>query len=271
MELMKSALKRGFPRTYNRVREFKYAFTSRMFSPYTVKHTYGGHEFEVHIVDSLARGWYDRDWERLDEIDMLGANGLRSGCLVFDLGAHQNVVAMMWAKEVGPSGTVISVEASRHNFEVGRRNVSLNGFANIITLHAVVAETEGQELFSQSLNGCVSIDEGEFRAKPVRAITIDGLAKEFGPPDILFLDIEGYEIAALKGASETLKTQATWFIEVHGNAMLSKYGSRNADIFEFFQAPYNYYYRTEEKGPFVSLESKDAIPESRFFLAAVPR
>ena len=147
MELMKSALKRGFPRTYNRLRECKYAMTSRMFSPYTVKHTYGGHGFEVHIADSLARGWYDRDWERLDEINMLGANGLRGGCLVFDLGAHQNVVAMMWAKEVGPSGTVISVEASRHNFEVGRRNVSLNGFANIITLHAVVAETEGQELF----------------------------------------------------------------------------------------------------------------------------
>ena len=120
MELMKSALKRGFPRTYNRVRECKYALTSRMFSPYTVKHTYGGHGFEAHIVDSLARGWYDRDWERLDEINMLGANGLRSGCLVFDLGAHQNVVAMMWAKEVGPSGTVTSVEASRHNFEVGR-------------------------------------------------------------------------------------------------------------------------------------------------------
>ena len=79
MELMKSALRRGFPRTC------KYALTSRMFSPYTVKHTYGGHGFEVHIVDSLAHGWYDRDWERLDEIDMLGANGLRSGCLVFDL------------------------------------------------------------------------------------------------------------------------------------------------------------------------------------------
>jgi hypothetical protein len=56
----------------------------------------------------------------------------------------------------------------------------------------------------------------------VRAITIDGLAKEFGPPVILSLDI--YEIAPLKGASETLKAQATWFIEVHGNAILSKYG-----------------------------------------------
>src|SRR6516165_11386925 len=81
-----------------------------------------GHEFEGHIADPLARGWYDHDWDRLGEIDMLGANGLRGDCRVFDLGAHQNVVAMMWAKEVGPSGTVISVEASRHNVEVGQRN-----------------------------------------------------------------------------------------------------------------------------------------------------
>src|SRR6516164_3816675 len=271
MGSIKPALKRGFPRTYNHLREWKYALGSRMFSPYTVKHTYGGHEFEVHIADSLARGWYDHDWERLGEIDMLGANGLRDGCRVFDLGAHQNVVAMMWAKDVGPSGKVISVEASRHNIEVGQRNVSLNGFTNIVTLHAVVAETEGDVLFSETLNGCVSIDEGEFLTKPVRAITIDGLAKKFGSPNVLFLDIEGYEIAALRGAQETLKHQATWFIEVHGNAILSKYGSRNADVLDFFQDQYEHYYRTEEKGPFVKLEGKDAVPELRFFFAAVPR
>ena len=53
-------------------------------------------------------------------------------------------------------------------------------------------------LFSQTFNGCVSIDEGEFLAKPVQAITIDGLAKKFGSPDVLFLDIEGYVIAALR-------------------------------------------------------------------------
>jgi FkbM family methyltransferase len=242
-----------------------------MFSRYTVKHTYGDHEFEVDITDPLARGWYDHDWDRLGEIDMIRANGLRNGCLVFDLGAHQNVVAMMWAKEVGPCGTVISVEGSRHNFEVGRRNVSLNGFTNIITLHAVVAETEGEVLFTQTLNGCVSIEEGEFLTKPVRAITIDGLAQEFGSPDVLFLDIEGYEIAALRGATRTLKTQATWFIEVHGDEVLSKYGSQNADIFDFFQDRCEYYYRTMEKGSFVRLEGNDAIPESRFFLAAVPK
>ena len=44
----------------------------------------------------------------------------------------------------------------------------------------------------------MSIDEGEFLAKPVQAITIDGLAKKFGSPDVLFLDIEGYVIAALR-------------------------------------------------------------------------
>ena len=135
----------------------------------------------------------------------------------------------------------------------------------------MVAETEGEVLFSQTLNGCVSIDEGEFLTKPVRAITIDGLAQEFGSPDVLFLDIEGYEIAALRGATRTLKTQATWFIEVHGDEVLSKYGSQNADIFDFFQDRCEYYYRTMEKGSFVRLEGNDAIPESRFFLAAVPK
>jgi len=135
----------------------------------------------------------------------------------------------------------------------------------------VVAETEGEVLFSQTFNGCVSIDEGEFLAKPVQAITIDGLAKKFGSPDVLFLDIEGYEIAALRGAQETLKNQATWFIEVHGDAILSKYGSRNAEVLEFFQDQYKHYYRTEEKGPFVRLERKGPVPKLRFLFAAMPR
>ena len=62
----------------------------------------------------------------------------------------------------------------------------------------------------------MSIDEGEFLAKPVQAITIDGLAKKFGSPDVLFLDIEGYEIAARRGAQETLKIRQLGLLRCTG-------------------------------------------------------
>jgi Methyltransferase FkbM domain len=62
----------------------------------------------------------------------------------------------------------------------------------------------------------------------------------------LFLDVEGHEIAALKGAANTLKTSAVWFIEVHGDETLGKYGSKNVDVLDFFKCSCEFYYRVNE-------------------------
>ncbi len=83
----------------------------------------------MHIRDSTARSWYDRDWNRLTELDLLREHGLHDGGIVFDLGAHQNLIAMLLAKEVEPSGRVIAVEGSKHNVRVGTPNAELNVYS----------------------------------------------------------------------------------------------------------------------------------------------
>jgi len=268
-DLKRRAMQR-LPSVYNRLRELKFSVKSKLFAATTVEHVYGGHRFKVHIADELARGWYDRDWERLGEIDLLSRHGLRAGALVFDMGAHQNVVAMMLAREAGPTGKIVAVEGAGHNCEIGARNAAANGLDNIVTLHAVVAETEGDIFFSESLNGSVSLDKGAFLTRPVRAVTIDGLAAQFGAPDVLFLDIEGHEIAALRGAAKTLATRATWFIEMHGDDVLGKYGAKNADVLDFFPPGFELYYRVDEALPFTRLAGKADVPTSRFFLVVIP-
>jgi FkbM family methyltransferase len=217
----------------------------------------------------LARSWYDHDWTRLDEIELLSRNGLDEGALVFNFGAHQNVVAMMLAKEVGPTGKVIAIEGARHNHDIGAEHAALNGFGNIVNQHAVVADQEGEVFFSEWLNGSVSVRKDAFLTAPVRAVTIDGLAREYGMPDAVFIDVEGYEIAALKGAKIVLASRATWFVEVHGDETLVKFGWCNRDVLPYFDGKSQFLYRTDDDTPFVELADKTKVPQTRFFLIVI--
>ena len=76
-------------------------------------HNYGAGTLKVLLVDPLSEGWYDVDWAELPEIAALRNSLLRPGARVFDLGAHQGVVAMMLAREVGERGLIVAVEATR--------------------------------------------------------------------------------------------------------------------------------------------------------------
>ena len=47
--------------------------------PRDAVHTYGGHEFTIHLADPLAEAWYDHDWPRPQEIELL-ARTIGVGC-----------------------------------------------------------------------------------------------------------------------------------------------------------------------------------------------
>ena len=82
-----------------------------------VEHTYLGHPLKISIQDDLAEEWYDNLYasESMPEIEFLQRGRLKTGARVFDLGAHQAVVAMILARVVGDSGSVIAVEGTRYN------------------------------------------------------------------------------------------------------------------------------------------------------------
>jgi FkbM family methyltransferase len=271
MQMIKNLMYYTSPWIYNRIRELKFSRAVKRFQPRIVEHCYGGDSLKVLIKDPLAEGWYDHDWETLGEIEILSKNGLAPGATVFDLGAHQNVVAMMLAKRVGPTGRVIAIEGSGHNVLIGRENTAQNGLSNIITVHAAAADKIGVLEFSESFNGNVSQDFGGFLQKTIRAVTIDSLTQEFGTPHVVFVDIEGHEIAALRGATQTLQAGASWFIELHGDQTVSKYGSKNADVFDFFPNGWNFLCRTDELSPFLPIRDKSEIPGTRCFLIAIPQ
>lgn len=237
-----------------------------------VTHVYGGFPLSVWLTDPLAQGWYDADWPELPEIELLKTGRLKQGARVFDLGAHQCVVAMMLSRIVGSEGQVVALEANPHNAEVGERNRALNHIARLKVLHGAAAKDPGTIDFGKGLNGTVVAGEPDWGLQRVRAYSVDELAREFGQPDVLFIDVEGFECEVLKGARETLRDRPDVFVEVHSGCGLERLGGSHEEILNTFPADHYQLFSAAADSPeFIPVKDVNTFPEKRFFLVALKR
>ena len=252
---------------YRRYRQRKVASLISAYPARRVSHDYGGHRLEVELADPLAEGWYDHDWEEPTAISFLRDRGvLRDGATVLDLGAHQAVIALMLAQDVGPEGRVVSVEAEPHNARMAERNRELNRAENLTVVHAAGAATPGVISFAEGLNG--QIDESTATGNvEVPAMTVDELVSRFGTPALVMIDVEGYEANVLRGAGSVLGDGATSFlVEIHEEIV--DYGSSAAEVLALFDG-YERWVAVEDDDPLQPLEGPP--PPGRFFLVALPR
>src|SRR5438874_576440 len=105
MNSLKETIKAVMPeKAWAALKRARFQLEMSRFHPYRATHTYCGFPLEIHIADSLARGWYDHDWPQMPELELLQMHKLQPGAKVFDLGAHQCVVALMLSRMVGPAG-----------------------------------------------------------------------------------------------------------------------------------------------------------------------
>lgn len=235
-----------------------------------VEHDYGGLHLRVDLTDTLAEGWYDHDWSPLPELALLGRHGLRRGARVFDLGAHQGVVALMLGDAVGPQGQVVAVEPNPHNVAACRSNAVLNAMPWVVTVAAAAGDEEGNVHFNGGLNGAAAEVRPYALGFEATMVTIDGLAARFGPADVVFVDVEGFEARVLAGASSTFASRPDWFVEVHVGCGLEAAGGSVDEVLRHFPpGAYDRFVHTEHQPP-VRLEATSAVTLSdRFFLTAL--
>jgi FkbM family methyltransferase len=239
-----------------------------------VSHVYGGFPLSIWLTDPLAQGWYDADWSELPEIALLKTGRLKPGARVFDLGAHQCVVAMMLSRIVGTEGQVLALEANPHNAEVGERNRALNNITQLKVVHGAAAKQPGTIDFGKGLNGAVAERDRDWGLQRVRAYSVDEMAREFGRPDVLFIDVEGFECEVLKGARETLRERPDVFIEVHAGCGLERFGGSREEILKAFTGDhYTVFSAVADTGStnFVPVKDASMLPATRFFLVALRR
>lgn len=229
-------------------------------------HNYAGFPLKVYISDPVSAEWYNHDWDR-DELTFLKKHKLKKGVRVFDIGAHQGIVALIFSKIVGDTGEVVAIEMDADHVKKANINKLTNNVTNLRILQKAVAEKTGTLFFSHDQ---IKTQNRTENLTKVRSISIDDLTKKFGSPSIIYMDIEGYEYNALKGAKKTLKLATDWCIEIHVKCGLEKFNGSVKRIISYFpKSKFNLYMApATDKCKFVRFNYKNALINKRFYLMA---
>jgi FkbM family methyltransferase len=141
---------------------------------------------------------------------------VRPGALCLDVGANVGVYVLQFAHWSGPMGRVIAFEPNPATCEVLQRHIELNSLTEraAIVPAAVGAQSGKAIMYAAETDGMSRLGEANEAIADrvseitVSVVTLDDYCNSEGlRPDWLFIDIEGFEIAALKGARQLIKSR----------------------------------------------------------------
>lgn len=137
---------------------------------------------------------------------------LNEKSVFFDIGANQGEFTVFAAKRCAQ---VYAFEPVPENMERLQRNVQLNAFVNVVALQKGLSDVEGSLPIFSTADGCnegiPTLYRTEEKSRSIGTIgltTVDTFVKANGIArvDVLKVDVEGAELAILKGAQETIET-----------------------------------------------------------------
>jgi FkbM family methyltransferase len=133
------------------------------------------------------------------------------GAVVVDVGANIGIYSEFLSRCVGPTGLVHSFEPAPDNFK--RLCAATRNLSNVRLAQAAVGERSGETrlYISDKLNvdhRAYKADGDLRRAVPAKMIALDDYFKPGQRVDLIKMDIQGYELHALRGAKRVLEENA---------------------------------------------------------------
>ena len=162
-------------------------------------------------------------WNR-DEYDAFGSS-LRTGGTALDIGANVGCYAVMFGQRVAPDGHVFAFEPAPTAYRGLARHIALNDLETLVTpVPVAVSDHVGKgrlvttgPIGTDHLAIATATETGP--TTDVEVTTIDAFCERQGiAPDLIKVDVEGVELAVLRGARRTIAaSQGTLalFVEMH--------------------------------------------------------
>lgn len=142
------------------------------------------------------------------------------GDLIFDIGANVGDKSALFIELTGPQGRVIAVEPQQACLDELRKR--FKRYKAIRVIGGAVGETKGYETLrrSRDLSSTATMSRrfahatqksGRFDnrwndSEKVLVITLDSLILDYGLPDFVKIDVEGYEPEVVRGLSQPVRS-----------------------------------------------------------------
>jgi FkbM family methyltransferase len=189
-----------------------------------------GLRVEIHPNDDLSRALYVSGL--YEPATMLALKRLlRPGNVFVDVGANAGLFTLVASCWVGQAGRVFSFEPSEREYRRLLSHLELNRLANVTATANAVGDRRGRvhlRVASFPNAGLNTLGDSYVypgvatdRIEAVEMITLDEFvaANELTRVDVIKLDIEGSELAALKGAAALLRRfRPAVFVEITGGS-----------------------------------------------------
>jgi FkbM family methyltransferase len=129
---------------------------------------------------------------------------VKEGMVFADIGANIGYYSLLVSQLVGKEGKIYAFEPAPENYSTLLKNIEMNGYQNIITVNKAVSNTNGIVRFfideSNPLYHKLKNSKDIKGTIEVNATTLDDYFKDKERKiDIIKMDVEGAELAVLKG------------------------------------------------------------------------
>jgi FkbM family methyltransferase len=205
---------------HNTTGQFRYLLRQQLGAkaqdiPEMVYPTKDGRKFEIGPDDVYWGIYYGLGYE--PEVTNILSSLVKPDDVVLDVGTNFGWYTTLFAKIAGTGGKVHSFEPSPTTYEKLQKNIELNDCQNkVITNRCAVSDREGTtqiNVFTKRSHACASLStlgETDYQSFDTPLTTLNRYISDrsIDRVDFLKIDVEGSELAVLKGGADLLSSPA---------------------------------------------------------------
>jgi FkbM family methyltransferase len=188
---------------------------------------------------------------------------LHTGDVFLDVGAYIGFHACVVAKFVGESGLVYAIEPNPEIYKILLTNIHINKLTNVSPLKIALGAEDSETRiygYDRTNRGAASLirpqDINEESGKLVRVTTVDKLIEngQLRVPNLIKIDVEGFELEVLKGAKTLLEGSQAPMLCLEYSRLHPQSRGTTRDIYTFIKSVNDYSLYRLKKGKGVPSE-----------------
>lgn len=208
---------------------------------------------------------------------------LKKGETFIDIGANIGLMSLHASRIIGNRGEVLSFEPLSDTYNILLQNIALNKANNIKAKNIAIGSTNGMvEIFNgtdlnRGTSSLIKTNQGQSSRKvPIKRLDTYLDKNPIDSITCIKIDVEGWELEVLKGATKTLSGSDAPLCIVEYSHMHPTFGGDVQDIYDFLCNVNDYKIFCLAKGKekssrLVRIKNKDSLPKHDNLFCFLPR